>query len=370
MSSDKARACSDDPSAAAKMAREFLSALRDPHSYNPFRNGYVLFGFLWGLPIPLFSCGIDMVFSGHSSLFRCLSDHPLQILFLLHPFLFGALFGSMGTIRRRKDGEIARLLLELKRHVDDLGAANEKLKELDHLKAEFMANVTHELKTPLVAIRGYNESILEERFGPLNDKQRNGLAVSMRNIERLQKLIDELLEFERIDAGEFKLKRSDFDLIPLIHAVLQNFQPEIERKRLSVQLGLPASLFVWADRERIHHVLLNLISNAVKFSPDGSAIGINSKVDDDNEQALLAVWDRGPGIPTAAQQYLFTRFWQADGSSRRKHGGTGLGLAIVKGILEAHGSTVQIISTEGTGTVAHFDLPLSKTTVLVKEGIP
>jgi signal transduction histidine kinase len=339
---------------------EFLHALGQGHAYDPLRNSYVLFGFLWGLPVPLFSMGLDLWFSGHPSVLRCLSEHPIHLFFLLHPFLFAAVFGAMGAVRQKKDRQIAHLLDALKTHIRELAQANDRLKELDHLKAQFMANVTHELKTPLVAIRGYNESILEERFGPLTSKQKEGLEVAVRNVERLQKLIDELLEFERIDAGEFRLSLSDFDLVPLVQSALQTLQPEVDRKRLAVRLRLPDALEVHGDRERIAHVLLNLLSNAVKFSTDGAAIGVDAAVGEDDGDAAITVWDRGPGIPTAAQKFLFTRFWQADGSSRRRHGGTGLGLAIVKGILDAHGATLQVISAEGSGTRVRFTLPLAE----------
>lgn len=339
--------------------REFLSALRDPLTYTPTRNTYAVFGFLWGLPIPVFSIGLHCWLAQHPPEIAMFWEHPIHLIFLLHPLLFGTVFGAMGTVRLRKNREIERLVGELERHVDELAQANEKLLELDKMKSQFMANVTHELKTPLVAIRGYNESILEGRFGPLTEKQRDGLTIAVRNVDRLQGLIEELLEFERIDAGAFKPDPTDFDLVPLIRSTLQNFQPQIEEKGLIVEPHLPETLFVRADREKIGHVLLNLISNAVKFSEKQTSIGVDATRDDGKGRAEVTVWDRGVGIPTAAQKYLFTRFWQADGSSRRRYGGTGLGLAICKGILDAHGATFRVESAEGQGTRAAFSLPLA-----------
>ncbi|MBI2930339.1 MAG: HAMP domain-containing histidine kinase [Planctomycetes bacterium] len=349
----------DAPSGSARperftTVREFLHALGQRFTYNPRRNAYALFGFLWGLPVPVFSVGIDQWASGQAT------QHPIHIAFLMHPLLFAVIFGAMGTVRHRKDLQIHHLVEELKRHAQELGLANERLTELDRMKAQFMANVTHELKTPLVAIRGYNESILEERFGPLTDKQRQGLGIAVRNVDRLQKLIEELLEFERIDSGDFKLQIADFDLVPLVQSALENFRPQVDEKKLATELHLPEKLEVRADREKIAHVLQNLISNAVKFSPDGSAIGVTASTDASLGRASLTVWDRGPGIPSAAQKFLFTRFWQADGSSRRKHGGTGLGLAICKGILDAHRAPIQVVSSEGNGTKVHFSLTLAK----------
>lgn len=337
--------------------REFLLALRDPRSYSLHANTYARFGLLWGLPIPVVSIALHAGAAG--SFAPVWAAWPIHLFFLLHPAFFLAIFGAMGTVRHRKDRQIGKLIRELQHHVDELAAANERLKELDKLKAEFTANVTHELKTPLVAIRGYTEGILEERFGPITEKQREGLSVAARNVDRLQKLIEELLEFERIDSGSLNLEPSSFDLVPLVQATFRNFQPQVDQKALEVRLKLPESLHVHADRERISRVLLNLVSNAVKFSPADRPVGVNVRADSERGKALVTVWDQGPGIPTAAQRYLFTRFWQADGSVGRRHGGTGLGLAICKGILDAHGSAIQVVSTPGAGTMVHFDLPLA-----------
>jgi len=154
----------------------------------------------------------------------------------------------------------------------------------------------------------------------------------------------------------------------VIEAALEAMRPQIEAKRLAVERRLPESLPVSADRERIAHVLLNLLSNAVKFTPEGGSIGIDAS--GEAGRAAIAVWDRGAGIPEAAKKFLFTRFWQADGGTRRKHGGTGLGLAIVKGILDAHGVEIRIDSVEGSGTTARFELPLARVAEPVKEGSP
>lgn len=353
------------PSTQGTAVREFFAALWDSHTYAILKNDYAIFGLLWGLPIPLFSIAFHRWFAGGWD--PVLHAWPVHMFFLMHPIVFSVIFGAMGTVRRRKDRQIADLIEKLERHVRELAEANEKLKELDRLKAEFMANVTHELKTPLVAIRGYNESILEGRFGPLTEKQRDGLVVAVRNVDRLQKLIEELLEFEKIDSGQIRLHVSDFDPLPLVQAAVKTFQPQIEEKRLAVQLRIPESLRLRADRDKIAHVLLNLLSNAVKFSPPDRIVGVDAKVGREDQEALVTVWDQGQGIPTAAQKYLFTRFWQADGSSRRKHGGTGLGLAICKGILDAHGSTIRVVSSESEGTHVSFTLPLGAEIPAAKE---
>jgi signal transduction histidine kinase len=338
---------------------EFLAALADRHTWRPARNRWILFGLLWGLPVPLFSIALHSWIAGLNP-GDVLLLHPVHAFFLLHPPLFAVVFGALGTIRRRKDRRIRQLVAELERRVDELDEANSKLRELDQLKARFMANVTHELKTPLVSIRGYGEGLLEGRFGPLNDLQRASLETAVRNARRLQKLIEELLDFERLEAGERAMLMKDFDLVPLARTVLQDLRPEIEAKRLSIQDQLPATLSVHGDPDQIGRVLVNLLSNAVKFCDEGKAVGIHAAVSAEEEQALITVWDRGPGIPTAAQKFLFTRFWQADGSASRRQGGTGLGLAIVKGILDAHHAPIRIVSSESSGTRVQFELPLAE----------
>ncbi len=335
--------------------REFLAALADPHTYAPMRNSYVVFGFLWGLPIPIFSCAIDGWATGRSFTLGLLWEHPVQIFFLAHPILFAVVFGAMGTVRWTKDRQIQGLIADLERHVKELDEANVRLRELDHLKAQFVANVTHELKTPLVSIRGYNESILEGRFGPISEKQRDGLTVAMRNIVRLQNLIAEVLEFERIDAGELRLDRSDFDLFPLVQEAVESLRPKLDAKRLSIELAMPAGTEVNADREQISRVLLNLIANAVKFSPEGGTLGIDAHVEEGGT-VQVTVWDRGSGIPAGLQKHLFTRFWQATKGLYQKGEGTGLGLVISRGILEAHGGTIEVVSSERAGTQVHFRL--------------
>jgi signal transduction histidine kinase len=349
------------------VAREYLRAFREPETYNLLGNTTALVGFLWGLPVPILFCAFDMWLSRYDSVVRCLAEHPVHYFFLMHPVLFAFVFGAFGTVRRHKDAEILRLVDGLHANVSELAAANEQLRELDQLKAQFVANVTHDLKTPLVAIRGYNESILEGRFGPVTEKQRGGLEVSVRNIDRLHRMIEALLDFERIEAGALQLQRADFDLGPLIESSLEAVRPQLEDKGLSFEGRRTSGVLVRADRERIGCVLQNLLSNAVKYTPPGAAIGVDVEADRARGRARVTVWDRGVGIPAAAQRFLFTRFWRAEGTSRRRPSGTGLGLSIVKGILEAHESPIHIESAEGAGTRVSFELLMAQAAELPAE---
>jgi signal transduction histidine kinase len=349
--------------------RSVLEALRDPYTYDPRRNSFTFFGFLWGLPLSALSIMIDSWVVGHPHRLALFWEQPSHLLFLLQPVLFGIVFGAMGTTHEGQDRKIGELLAEQQKHLEELASANGELKKLDEMKSQFMANVTHELKTPLVAIKGYNQSILEGRFGPLTPKQKTGLSISVRNVGRLEKLIHELLEFERIESRAYTPLPSDFDLVPLVHLVLSNFQPQIDEKHLSADVLLPQRLGVRADYEGIRRVLLNLISNAVKFSTDGGEFGVSVEGPFEPGRVAVTVWDRGPGIPPEARQFLFSRFWQADGSSRRRHGGTGLGLAIVKGILDAHHLAVLVDSAPAMGTRIRFELPVASIPSLKEEAV-
>jgi signal transduction histidine kinase len=347
--------------------RSILRALKDPHTYNLRRNPFTLLGFLWGLPLSAFSIFVDLWVIGHPERLQQFWREPVHLLFLLHPFLFGIVFGAVGTVHAGQDLKIAELLEQQRRHLEELASANADLKYADELKNQFVANVTHELKTPLVAIKGYNEAIFEGRFGPLTPKQRDGLKIAVRNIVRLQDLIQRILEFERIESSGYRPRPSDFDLVALVRLVLSNFQPQVDEKHLTVELSVPERLDVRADYEGIRRVLLNLLSNAVKFSDNGGAFGVDARMLDEPPEAEVGVWDRGPGIPQEAQRFLFSRFWQADGSSRRRHGGTGPGLAIVKGILDAHQASVRVISAPGSGTALKFRLPRARAAATVEE---
>lgn len=343
--------------------KEFFHALKNPLTYNPLRNPYILFGIFCGLPIPVFSIGVYLYFTGATitlpSFVTAVIDHPIHMIFVVHPFIFAVIFGALGTIKAMKDRNIVLLLEEQKKQLVELHRANEKLKELDTMKANIIANVTHELKTPLISIRGYSEMIAEGKMGEVNQKQRNGLVVSIRNVDRLLKLIDDLLALARLDAGKLVLRKSRFDICELITATMATFTPQLELKKIAVQTAFsPEKLWVYADRDKVSHVIANLLSNAAKFTPEMGMIAVKAFVA--NDCAVVTVADSGCGISKDAQTHVFERFWQADGSIRRKHGGAGLGLAIVKELLDAHGAPVRIESKEGAGTSVEFRLPIAR----------
>jgi signal transduction histidine kinase/DNA-binding response OmpR family regulator len=242
-----------------------------------------------------------------------------------------------------------------------LASVNEELKELDRVKSDLLANVSHELRTPLTAIKGYTDYMLERKLGTISDKQEKGLLVVQRNMERLARTINALLDFSRLDLGRVTLNIQPFHLPALVDHILLSLRSELEKKRLAVTVALDLTLpQVIADREKISAVLENLIINAIKFTPEGGGLTVSAArlAGSPRPTAELRVADTGIGIPGDQVGRIFARFHQVDASSTRRFGGVGLGLAIVKSILDAHGSPIEVDSEVGRGTSFRFTLPL------------
>jgi signal transduction histidine kinase/DNA-binding response OmpR family regulator len=241
-----------------------------------------------------------------------------------------------------------------------LGSVNEELKELDRMKSDLLANVSHELRTPLTAIKGYTDYILERKLGSITDKQEKGLVVVQRNLERLSKSINALLDFSRMDVGRIVLNIQPFAFGPLVDQIHTTVKSELDKKGLTLQTQIDPTLpSVIADREKLAAVLENLVINAIKFTPEGGGITVSAaRAAGARPGADITVADTGIGIPPHELARIFNRFHQVDTSSTRRFGGVGLGLAIVKSILEAHDSTIEVESQEGKGTVFRFRLPL------------
>ena len=246
-----------------------------------------------------------------------------------------------------------------------LAAVNEELKELDRMKSDLLANVSHELRTPLTAIKGYTDYILERKLGPVTDKQEKGLVVVQRNLERLSKTINALLDFSRMEMGRMTLSIHPFSLVQLVDQIHTTIRSELDKKQLtfghSIELGLPP---VIADREKVSAVIENLLINALKFTPEGGRITLAARrvFTEGRACAEIRVSDTGVGIPDDQLHKIFNRFHQVDGTATRRFGGVGLGLAIVKSILDAHGTAISVESREGEGTAFRFALPLLEKT--------
>jgi signal transduction histidine kinase len=266
---------------------------------------------------------------------------------------------ALGQVKHKRDRYIAALLHELETSVDRLSSTNEELRELDKLRDEFTSNITHELKTPLVTTKGYTEMLLSGELGVITDTQRRSLKVVLKNVGRLIELIDQILQFRRLATAPLPRQLRPFALRQILGDIEQNFQPQIREGQFDFFLELPDRMvMVVADRPRIERVFTNLISNALKFTPQGGRIRVRVS-EPRNGRVDVAVEDTGCGIPKEAQKHIFDRYRQSDGSVRRRFGGTGLGLAIVKRILQAHGARITVESEIGKGSTFRFTLPVA-----------
>jgi signal transduction histidine kinase len=258
-------------------------------------------------------------------------------------------------------GRLKENVEQLEESNKKLAAVNEELKELDRMKSDLLANVSHELRTPLTAIKGYTDYILERRLGMITEKQEKGLVVVQRNLERLSKTINALLDFSRMDVGRIALNLQPFALAPLLEQIVTALRSELERKGLKLTADIERDLPpVIGDREKLSAVLENLIINALKFTPEGGRITVSASRAGapGRPSARIRVSDTGVGIAPEQIAKIFNRFHQVDTSSSRRFGGVGLGLAIVKSILEAHGATITVESELGHGTTFAFVLPV------------
>ena len=265
----------------------------------------------------------------------------------------------------RKEAEIYRLqnveltraykeLEALSSSYDRLTQANIELVELDRLKTEFVANVSHELKTPLTAISGYVDHLASGKSGPFSETQSRIIGSIKANVQRLTRQIKDLLDFMAMEAGRFAITAKPFALQQLLDEVAANHHIAAESKGLQLIVRDTGGLLVNADRERIFQVVENLATNAVKFTDQGM-VTLSARSSPDG--VVLSVSDTGIGIPQQSLGRIFERFHQVDGSATRRHGGVGLGLAIVKSILDAHHAPITVESTPGQGTTFTFVLP-------------
>jgi signal transduction histidine kinase len=269
--------------------------------------------------------------------------------------------------RARLFEEVEAAKSELQSRAEALEEANVRLQELDQLKLQFLARVSHELRTPLNSIIGFSEVLLEGTVGEMTSRMKECVQIILTNGEHLLTLINDILDLSRIDAGRVELYLSTFTAGELLEETAETIRPMVEKKSqvLSVSQaeGIPP---VTGDRFRIKQVLLNLLSNANKFTPTSGSIALTCQLADP-ETILFSVSDDGIGIGADDQKILFEDFRQVDGSVTRKASGAGLGLAISKRLVEMHGGRIWVQSAHKQGATFSFILPLNGPPHLVSE---
>lgn len=265
------------------------------------------------------------------------------------------LHAALQEANRTLEHRVSERTAELRRALDRLTEANQ-------IKANLISNVSHELRTPLAHIKGYVELVDDEQLGPVTEDQKHALSVIQRASNRLEKLIEDLIEFSTASREGIRLNPQPVNLLTLARDLRQQNGEKAEKAGVSLKLNLADDLpHVRADPERIGWVLHQLVDNGIKFTPPGGTVQIGAKSTDGFVE--VSVTDSGIGIPTERMDEIFEPFHQLDGSPTRRYGGTGLGLALVQLILEAHGAEMNVKSEINSGTRFTFLLPVVKANV-------
>jgi len=256
----------------------------------------------------------------------------------------------------RTETERERLLADLQVRSQQLEDAAKRLQEMDQLKSQFIASMSHELRTPLNAIIGFSGVMLKEIDGPLADQQREDLEAIFRGGKHLLGLINNVLDISQIWAGKMHLKLGDVDMAELVEDAVSITATLIEDKPIElVQMLEPDLPVIRADKTRVRQVLLNLLTNAVKYTEEGR---VAVSVSRDDGYVVVSVADTGIGIPLEYRETIFEEFGRVDASTTRKVDGLGLGLSISRRLVELHGGRIWLESEVGIGSVFHFSLPV------------
>lgn len=254
-------------------------------------------------------------------------------------------------------GSIRNYIKKLNELTNELEIANEGLKHKDQLKDEFVSMISHELKTPLVPIKGYAQMLLRPKFmGDLNEKQKKAIESIVRNIGKLEALVGDVLDVYKLDMGKLRFSKVHMCIDNLINQTILELKPLTVNKQISLKSDIRASGTVFCDPDRIEQVLTNLIKNSIDFVnvKDGKITVRVEKAED--SKVIFTVEDNGIGIKPEKADKLFQKFYQIDTGAARKHGGTGLGLAICRGIIEAHGEKIWVDKTYSKGAAIKFSL--------------
>jgi PAS domain S-box-containing protein len=252
---------------------------------------------------------------------------------------------------------VARTDAEAAQHA--LAEQNERLRELDRLKDEFISLVSHELRTPLTSMRGYLELLLDGGGGELSDDQNRFLSIVDRNSKRLMHLVGDLLFLAQVEAGKLTLELGEVKLDDVVSESVEAAKPIADEKGIELRVSLDTTPNMVGDRGRLGQVLDNLVSNAVKFTTNGGSVEV--RLSSTADEALIEVVDNGIGIAPEEQELLFDRFFRSSEATERAIPGTGLGLTIVKAIVERHHGSIEVESASGCGTTMRVRLPLRET---------
>jgi len=243
---------------------------------------------------------------------------------------------------------------------DTIRQKEEEARKTDIAKDEFLAMITHELKTPLVPIQGYADILLSEHLGKLTPKQKERLSIIKSSATSLLDLISDLLDAQKLELGQLRMNKSENSIKDTIEKTIESFKPQVAEKKVKI-ISKSSNVIVSHDSERITQVLTNLIKNSLTAVKSKTGV-VTIEVQDLPSEIIINVKDNGTGIPAEKQKDLFKKFYQVDASLTRERGGSGLGLAICKGIVENHGGKIWLESTLNVGSTFSFSLPKASST--------
>ncbi|HUR45670.1 MAG TPA: HAMP domain-containing sensor histidine kinase, partial [Candidatus Saccharimonadales bacterium] len=270
-------------------------------------------------------------------------------------------FGSRAHYKQRyREFELRWELDNSRRAVEE---AHRKLQELDEAKSRFFANISHELRTPLTLLIAPLENLVRRFGNGVDEDTRNLLGTMHANGMRLLKLINDLLDLVRLESGAMVVKRESLDLADFSKGLISAVRQVADDKHIRLETYIdPALGLVMLDRDKLEKIILNLLFNALKFTPAGGKVELRAEKRENN--FLLIIRDTGVGISEKNLPNVFSRFWQADDSSRRKYQGVGIGLALVKELTELQGGAVSVASAQGQGTTFSVRLPYEQAQTL------
>ena len=279
------------------------------------------------------------------------------------PFLFQAIRNDI-TDRKIAEDKLKLYAEEIEKVNQKLLQAFDQAEQANKSKSQFLANITHEFNTPLNSILGYCQLLQIEQIGTLNEKQTKFVSYIHESGNHLLALVNTILDFSKIEAGRVLIEKEFFELSSLIKEVIHSQEAMANEKNITIELdmNLPEGYTLFADRTRIKQVLINLSSNAIKFTPNDKKIGF--KVFQDGENTIIKCWDLGIGIPKFEMNRVFEPFEQIRNDFTAKTKGSGLGLSIVKSILDLHGYSIELESEEFRGSTFTITIPLKQSTSL------
>lgn len=298
-------------------------------------------------------------------------DHQQQKIQKGEPCLIGQALIELGFVDQQSIDEVVTIqIFELQNQLErantnlefqvaerteELQKALDKLTELNQLKSNFISNISHELRTPLTHIKGYLDILADHSLGPLTASQEEALAVLQRSEDRLEQLIDDLLQFSLVAKGELELYLQRVAVKKLVETYLPQNQRKADQKDVQLEINIPGDLpEIRADADKLAWVISQLLDNGIKFTPAGGQVVLDAV---ENEgQVEISVRDSGIGIPANRLDEIFEPFHQLDGSVTRRYAGTGLGLAMVHQILKAHRVAIKVTSDPDSGTRVFFTL--------------